>query len=545
MVAAHMLSASGATAAAARPRCSASQVHARRFASLTGFRGSASAAASTPALWKVREGKTTRARALLVVRAAADDPAAVARSAPLAPGNDVYGGPARLKEGLRRQTMLIYVADETGMINRVAGVFARRGYNIESLAVGLNIDKALFTVVVIASDTDATKLIKQINKLAKVRKVENVTNKMCVERGLMLIKVGVQDPAVRNEVIELSKIFRASVVDVSSTTLTMAITGDPGKNRAFQQACLKFGIVQVARTGKLALKREPVFCESRRRRVKLMDAMKEAKAAVSGLSNSSGGSSNDGYETALASRIVRAVANMDDDETGDLSIGDTYGAMDDGDGVGVWDVPVLNASFNQQDVVGENKTGDIPKLDPNAKYTPHTISIVVMNKPGVLDVVTGVFARRGYNVQSLGVGPEKSFDISRISTVVPGTYDEVHKLLKQVLKVPYVISAEDITRTPYVERELMLIKVVCPRSGRGELVDLCNIFRCKVADVSEDTVTIEVSGKVSKITAMQSLLEPYGILEVARSGRVALPRDSGVDSKLLAAIEDEGDLEFM
>lgn len=68
---------------------------------------------------------------------------------------------------------------------------------------------------------------------------------------------------------------------------------------------------------------------------------------------------------------------------------------------------------------GENKTGDIPKLDPNAKYTPHTISIVVMNKPGVLDVVTGVFARRGYNVQSLGVGPEKSFDISRISTVRP------------------------------------------------------------------------------------------------------------------------------
>ena len=82
------------------------------------------------------------------------------------------------------------------------------------------------------------------------------------------------------------------------------------------------------------------------------------------------------------------------------------------------------------------------------------------------------------------------------------------------------------------------------RATRGELVDMCDIFRCKVADVSEDTVTIEVSGKVSKITAMQSLLEPYGILEVARSGRVALPRDSGVDSKLLAAIEDEGDLEF-
>jgi len=111
-------------------------------------------------------------------------------------------------------------------------------------------------------------------------------------------------------------------------------------------------------------------------------------------------------------------------------------------------------------------------------------------------------------------------------------------------RVPYVISAEDITRTPYVERELMLVKVVCPRAGRGEVVDLCGIFRGKVADVSEDTVTIEVSGKVSKITAIQSLLESYGILEVARSGRVALPRDSGVDSKLLAAIEDESELEF-
>ena len=116
----------------------------------------------------------------------------------------VYGGPARLKEGLRRQTMLIYVADETGMINRVAGVFARRGYNIESLAVGLNVDKAIFTVVVIASDNDAMKLIKQINKLAKVRKVENVTDKMCVERGLMLIKVRAS-PAQRPEIVELGK----------------------------------------------------------------------------------------------------------------------------------------------------------------------------------------------------------------------------------------------------------------------------------------------------------------------------------------------------
>jgi len=437
---------------------------------------------------------------------------------------------------------LIYVADETGMINRVAGVFARRGYNIESLAVGLNVDKAIFTVVVIASDNDANKLIKQINKLAKVRKVENVTDKMCVERGLMLIKVR-STPEQRPEIIELGKVFRASVVDTSDNTLMFATTGDPGKNRAFQQACLKFGIVQVARTGKLALKREPVFSESRRRRVNLMKAMKEARAAVSGMGGGSGG---DEYDYQLANKIVRVVSEMDANADGGFDLGDTYASMDGGGGTGaggVWDVPLLSPSPGQLDT--DDGTSSIPKPDPNAAYVAHTISIVVMNKPGVLDVITGVFARRGYNVQSLGVGPEKTFDISRISTVVPGTYEDVSKLLKQILKVPYVISAEDITKTPYVERELMLIKVVCPRQMRGELVDMCDIFRGHISDVSEDTVTIEVAGKVSKITAMQSLLEPYGILEVARSGRVALPRDSGVDSKLLAAIEDEGDLEFM
>jgi acetolactate synthase-1/3 small subunit len=90
----------------------------------------------------------------------------------------------------------------------------------------------------------------------------------------------------------------------------------------------------------------------------------------------------------------------------------------------------------------------------------------------------------------------------------------------------------------------MLIKIVCDRKQRGELVDLCAIFRAKIVDVSENTATIEVGGRQKKITSIQRLLEPYGILEVARSGRVALPRDSGVDSKLLTAIENEGDLQW-
>ena len=445
---------------------------------------------------------------------------------------DVYAGPARLSGDLRRHTILVYVADETGMINRVAGVFARRGYNIESLAVGLNIDKAIFTISVICSEEDVVKLMKQVNKLAKVRKVENVTNKECVERGLMLIKVKCE-PEHRSQVLEVNRIFRASVVDVAEHSLTMAVTGDPGKNRAFQSALTKFGVLQVARTGKLALKREPVYSEQRSRRVRLMEAMKKAKDAVSGLNVKERSAK---YESVLASRIVRAVAGMEHDDDGDLDVGDVYSTLEN-DSIGVWDVPVLSSSFSGLGM-GTDKV-DIDKPDENAKFTPRTLSILVDNRPGVLDSVTGVFARRGYNIQSLGVGPEKSFDISRISTVVPGTSQDIAMLMKQILKVPYVISAQDITNTPFVERELMLIKVVCPRANRAEVIDLCAMFRAKVCDISEDTVTIEVSGRQRKINAIQALLEPYGILEVARSGRVALARDSGVDSKLLGVIADE------
>ena len=246
---------------------------------------------------------------------------------------DVYAGPAKLSGGLRRHTILVYVADETGMINRVAGVFARRGYNIESLAVGLNIDKAIFTISVICSDAEVTKLIKQVNKLAKVRKVENVTNKECVERGLMLVKVKCE-PEQRTQVLELNRIFRANVVDVAEHSLTMCVTGDPGKNRAFQTALMKYGIIQVARTGKLALKREPVYSEARSRRVKLMEAMRKAKDAVSGLNIKEKSAK---YESILASRIVRAVAGMEHDDDGELDIGDVYSSLENDD-IGVWEI---------------------------------------------------------------------------------------------------------------------------------------------------------------------------------------------------------------
>ena len=470
---------------------------------------------------------------------------------------DVYQGPTRLAGGLRRHTILVYVADETGMINRVAGVFARRGYNIDSLCVGLNEDKAIFTIMVVSDDNSIAKLIKQLNKLAKVRKVENVTDKECVDRGLLLVKVK-SDSSTRTELLEVIRIFRASVVDVSNHSVTACVTGDPGKNRAFQSALSKFGTIQVARTGKLALKREPMYSESRSRKIKLMEALRKAKQVMDGTyidsaSPSSGGfNSDDRAESLIASKIVKAVAGLDGDLNERFFSGsasrdlDVYGGDLEDEVKGVWDVPVLSSSYTGE--INENQE-DIPKQPigftaADGGFTAHMLSIVVDNKPGVLDSITGVFARRGYNIQSLGVGPEATFDISRISTVVPGTQEDIRMLLKQILKVPYVISADDITKTPYVERELMLIKIVCDRKQRGELVDLCTIFRAKIVDVSENTATIEVGGRQKKIISIQRLLEPYGILEVARSGRVALPRDSGVDSKLLTAIESEADLQW-
>ena len=352
------------------------------------------------------------------------------------------------------------------MINRVAGVFARRGYNIDSLCVGLNEDKAIFTIMVVSDDNSIAKLIKQLNKLAKVRKVENVTDKECVDRGLLLVKVK-SDSSTRTELLEVIRIFRASVVDVSNHSVTACVTGDPGKNRAFQSALSKFGTIQVAPNWEVS---------------------SEEGADVFGVTleeNQVDGSSAQGKtshgrhihrfcftfkwwlqfrrsrpESLIASKIVKAVAGLDGDLNERFFSGsasrdlDVYGGDLEDEVKGVWDVPVLSSSYTGE--INENQE-DIPKQPigftaADGGFTAHMLSIVVDNKPGVLDSITGVFARRGYNIQSLGVGPEATFDISRISTVVPGTQEDIRMLLKQILKVPYVISADDITKTPYVER---------------------------------------------------------------------------------------------
>lgn len=420
------------------------------------------------------------------------------------------------------------------MINRVAGVFARRGYNIESLAVGLNIDRALFTIVVIGTDEEIEKLMKQIYKLPNVIKArgalrggpppppqltppsaqcEDLTYVSCVERGLMLMKIAAE-PSQRREILDLAQIFRAAVVDVGDRSMMLAVTGDPGKTRAFQLAMAKFGVEEVARTGKLALRREVAYSETRRERLQSAQRSRDAPP------------SPDAQEAASPGK-PRAAAPPPAATPG----GDVY-KLEASDLTGVWDYAVLAPYWGDGEGVKDTKRG---------QYKPHTLSLSVENKPGVLDRVTGVIARRGYNVQSLGVGPAERPDISRITLVVPGTDADVEKLRQQLLKVTSVLDAADITHIPFVERELMLVKVAAATRLRGELTDLAAVFRAKVSDISGDTLTIEVTGKNEKLAQLQELLEPYGILEVARTGRVALTRDMGVNTVLLESLADVGD----
>lgn len=167
------------------------------------------------------------------------------------------------------------------------------------------------------------------------------------------------------------------------------------------------------------------------------------------------------------------------------------------------------------------------------ELVPHTLSIEVADTPGVLNMVTGVIARRGYNIQSLAVGNSEAPGRSRITCTLPATRSSIAKLLKQLNKLVSVHKVVDLTELPTVARELLLVKLRCLPSQRGELRDLSQIFRANIVDVGVNTLTLEVMGKDLKAEGILAVLEPYGMLEVARTGRVALARDSGVSSKYL------------
>lgn len=154
----------------------------------------------------------------------------------------------------------------------------------------------------------------------------------------------------------------------------------------------------------------------------------------------------------------------------------------------------------------------------------HVISILVENKVGVLARITSLISGRGFNIDSLAVGETENPAISRITIVVRGDDAILEQVRKQIGKVIDVIKVIDFTNEEFVERDLMLTKVNCPIGKRGEIIEIADIFRGKIVDVGQKDLIIEIAGTEDKLEAMLSLLRPYGIKELVRTGSIAIAR---------------------
>ena len=162
----------------------------------------------------------------------------------------------------------------------------------------------------------------------------------------------------------------------------------------------------------------------------------------------------------------------------------------------------------------------------------HTISVLVENKFGVLARVAGMFSGRGYNIHTLNVGPSHDPLISRMTIVVREKENVLNQIIKQVDKLIDVIQVIDFREGDYVDRELVLLQARVDASNRGEVLDICQLFRAHVVDVGRSVLTIEITGNSQKVSKFIALIEPYGIVNLTRTGRIALPRvdDAPVDA---------------
>ena len=154
----------------------------------------------------------------------------------------------------------------------------------------------------------------------------------------------------------------------------------------------------------------------------------------------------------------------------------------------------------------------------------HTLSVLVENKPGVLTRIAGMFARRGYNIHSLAVGPTEDERVSRLTLVVGTEAVQLEQIIKQLNKLVNVLKIVELDENAAIEREMQLVKVNADPAIRSQIIEIAEVFRAKIVDVDHDSITIEVAGNPSKLEAIVELLQPYGIRELVRSGTIALAR---------------------
>ncbi len=163
----------------------------------------------------------------------------------------------------------------------------------------------------------------------------------------------------------------------------------------------------------------------------------------------------------------------------------------------------------------------------------HTLSVLVEDESGVLSRIAGLFARRGFNIESLAVGPAEKEGVSRITMVIFGDNRTIEQLTKQLYKLINILKVQDVTDIPCVERELVLLKIKSTLQTRSAILEIAGIFRAKVVDIASEHLILEVTGDPGKMAAIEQLLYQYGIVEIARTGKISLTRASNVNTEFL------------
>ena len=171
-------------------------------------------------------------------------------------------------------------------------------------------------------------------------------------------------------------------------------------------------------------------------------------------------------------------------------------------------------------------TAGLPRVKVKAVSTnkKHTISVLVDNQFGVLARVSGMFSARGYNIISLCVGETENPSISRMTVTVRGDDNVLAQIIQQLNKLVDVIEVKDLTNTSFVERELVMVRVGAHGKHRGEVIEVASIFRARVVDLGQETMTVEVTGSCEKVNACVDMLRPFGIKELVRTGVIAAAR---------------------
>ena len=183
--------------------------------------------------------------------------------------------------------------------------------------------------------------------------------------------------------------------------------------------------------------------------------------------------------------------------------------------------------------MGEPGTKEVLNLDELHASTgfrtgrKHILSLLVENTPGVLARISGLFARRGFNIDSLAVGPTDDDSISRITLTVDGANHPIDQVTKQLHKLVNVIKIRDLEPDESVARELALFKIAADGDSRGQIMEYTDIFRGRIVDVSKRSMTVEVTGADDKIEAFERAIRPFGLIEMVRTGEIAVSRGRG------------------